>query len=279
MKKKLLVSFSGGKTSAFMAKKLKDEYSDIYEMIFVFANTGQEWEETLLFVDRCDREWGLKVVWVEAVVHFGERKGCSHKIVTFETASRKGEPFEEVIKKYGIPNKSYPHCTRELKLNPICSYAHSLEWKDYLTAVGIRIDEPKRVRKDALDAGIIYPLVSLFPTDKPQINDWWEDQPFTLNLQEHQGNCAWCWKKVLSKHMKIAKESPQVYEFPARMESTYGLAGHNIDGTKRTFFREHRSTKDIVLLSQLLTPFESKMDQDDNSGCSESCEAFGKEAA
>lgn len=275
MKQKLLVSVSGGKTSAFMAKKLRDEYADVYDMIFVFANTGEEWEETLLFVDRCDREWGLKVVWVEAVVHFGERKGCSHKVVNFASASRHGEPFEEIIKKYGIPNKSYPHCTRELKLNPIRSYAESIEWENYLTAVGIRSDEPSRVRKNAAQFHIIYPLVSMFPTDKPTINDFWEDQNFTLNLQDHQGNCKWCWKKVLSKHMRIARETPEVYEFPARMESLYGVSGHNVDGTKRVFFREKRSAKDIILLSEILNPPDRLNDPDEDSGCSESCEAFG----
>lgn len=274
MKPRLLVSFSGGKTSAFMAKRLKIHYSHIWDMVFAFANTGCEWEETLLFADRCDREWGLDLIWLESVVHPREKKACTHKIVNFETASRNGEPFEEVIKKYGIPNQAYKHCTRELKLNPIRSYLESIGWDNAWRAVGIRLDEPTRWQKTAADTAICYPLVWLFPTTKPEINDWWEDQPFNLELQEHQGNCKWCWKKHLPKLIRIAKETPEAFGFPARMEAKYGLAGHNEDGTKRVFFRQHRSTQDIIGLSQILDLPPTIADPDEDSGCSESCEVF-----
>ena len=65
---KLLVSFSGGETSAYMSKWLIENKSDHYEMVFVFANTGEEAEETLQFVDQCDKTWDLNMVWVEALV-------------------------------------------------------------------------------------------------------------------------------------------------------------------------------------------------------------------
>lgn len=254
-----------------MAKRLKEEFSQQFEMVFIFANTGEENEETLQFADRCDRKWNLNLNWVEAVVHHNQRIGCTHRIVDFASASRKGEPFEEVIKKYGIPNKAYPHCTRELKLNPMESYFRSIGWTDYLRAVGIRIDEPRRLKQKP---GIIYPLAHLFPTTKAEINDWWEEQPFTLNLPEHRGNCKWCWKKVIRKHIMIAKETPEAFDFPARMEELYGLAGYNEDGTKRVFFREHRSTKDIISIAELISGKMHADDPDEDGGCSESCEAF-----
>src|ERR1039458_5841016 len=130
MRLKLFVSVSGGETSGYMAKRLRDEYSDVYDMQFGFANTGLEKLATLVFVERMHTEWEMPITWLEAVTHPGERVGCTHKIVDLATAARKGEPFEEVIKKYGIPNKMYPHCTRELKLNAIRSYLASIDWED-----------------------------------------------------------------------------------------------------------------------------------------------------
>ena len=281
MKKKLLVSFSGGRTSAYMAYQILMYGRDKFDIQVVFANTGQEHENTLLFVRQCDQYFGFNTVWVEAVVHPG-RKGCTHKIVTYETASRNGEPYEEVIKKYGIPNKAYPHCTRELKLAPIRSYIKSIGWnpKEYHTAVGIRIDEMRRVRAGATKEKIVYPLVDLFPTTKPEINAWWEEQPFNLEIQEYQGNCLWCWKKSSSKLMRLAKETPEVFDFPKRMEGNYGLCGHNVDGTHRVFFREHMSANKLLELSNKLVPegyVFHNMNEDGDTGCSESCELYPTE--
>ena len=60
--KNLLVSFSGGETSGFMAQWIKDHLDDMYdEIVFVFANTGLENEQTLEFVKKCDEHFNLNV--------------------------------------------------------------------------------------------------------------------------------------------------------------------------------------------------------------------------
>jgi 3'-phosphoadenosine 5'-phosphosulfate sulfotransferase (PAPS reductase)/FAD synthetase len=267
--KKLLVSLSGGRTSAFMLRK----YLDTKEPItVVFANTGLEDERTLVFVDRVSKEWKVPVVWVESVVHHGERESCTHRIVTFETASRNGEPYEEVIKKYGIPNVAYLHCTRELKANPIQSYLKSLggEWSK---AIGIRADEPKRLVGGERD-GKIYPLAYRWPTTKSDVTLFWEEQKFDLGLLDYQGNCVTCFKKGDPKLVRVYKENPRAFDFFARMEDTYGLSGNNVDGTKRVFFRNNRSTKQIISIAELLTPSKARNQPDDDAGCSESCEPF-----
>ncbi len=143
------ISFSGGRTSAYMGKMLLDNFSDKYDFIFTFANTGLEHEKTLEFVNNCDKYFGFNTIWLEAVINNGMKKSSSHKIIDFKTASRNGEPFEEMIKKYGIPNKSYPHCTREVKLNVMRSYLKSIniDPKTVPTAIGIRYDEEHRVKE------------------------------------------------------------------------------------------------------------------------------------
>lgn len=279
----LLISFSGGETSAFMAQWLLNNKREKYEQVVcLFANTGQENEETLAFVEKCDKRFGLDVVWLEAEVK-DKGTGTAHRIVNYETASRKGEPFEDVIKKYGIPNQAYPHCTRELKLAPIKSYIKSIGWKPgfYDTAIGIRVDEVDRMASDAKANNLIYPLVTDCRMTKPEINAWWQKQPFRLNLKGYEGNCKWCWKKSLRKHLTLLQDHPDWYDFPDLMEKKYGLAGHNVDGNQRVFFRNNTSTNELRDLAKK-TSFERASDDaqeytyqeslDLGAGCTESCE-------
>lgn len=280
-KPRLFCSFSGGRTSGFMAKMLNEQYSNQYEILNMFANTGQEHEETLRFVQRCDEAFGLNLVWVEAVTHPGEKKSSSHRLVDFASASRNGKPFEDVIAKYGIPNKNFPHCTRELKLNPMKSYLRSIGWEagSYMTAIGIRIDEMRRARTDEK---IIYPLIDMHPMTKADINDFWEEMPFNLNIEERQGNCTWCWKKSFSKHFQLINESPEIYDFPRRMEEEHGQTGAGtLEGVSRVFFRLATSTDGLFQMANEV--YERGMARplislDENSGCSESCELFPTEA-
>lgn len=262
-----------------MARWIQVNLSERYELLYIFANTGCEHEKTLEFVQACNDAWNLDIHWVEAVVHHGERKGCTHNTVTFETAARNGEPFEAVIEKYGIPNKAYPHCTRELKLGPITSLMESKGFKDAVTAVGIRADEVDRISPTHKEKKIIYPLISMIPTRLGDIRAWWNKQPFDLDLPEHLGNCVACHKKSFRKLRTVADEMPHAFDFTARMEAEHGLSGHNVDGNKRVFFRGNRNTQDIFDM-KLSDPFvESSALQTDlfwdaAGGCSESCDIY-----
>lgn len=93
----MVVSFSGGQTSAFMCDFLMQNYADAYEFHFVFANTGREHEETLIFADKVDKLFGLNLVWLEGITSSEHGVGMRHRVVSFETASRNGEPFEQFI--------------------------------------------------------------------------------------------------------------------------------------------------------------------------------------
>lgn len=257
MKKKLLVSFSGGETSAFMAQWLWRHKQDDYEMIFVFANTGEENEQTYEFIEKCSAHFGFPVVWIESVTSAVRGVGQSFNIVDFATASRKGEPFEGVISKHGIPNQNTPHCTRDLKEKPITKYAKSIGWADHYTAIGIRYDEADRYNKNAKQQRLIYPLISMVPMTKQKINFWWSQQTFRLNLKGYEGNCKWCWKKSLQKLYQLAKDNPQTFDFPKEMENKYGayvpearrkrMEGRGVVPVIPVrFFRGNRSVDDIL---------------------------------
>lgn len=246
---KYQISFSGGRTSGYMTKYLLDNFSDQYDFIVTFANTGLEKEETLEFVKNCDEIFGFGTVWLEAEVFHGERRGCGHTIVNFETASRQAEPFHEVIKKYGIPNQSYPHCTRELKINVMRSYLRSIgvNHLHIPTAIGIRADEARRASKTAGKEALVYPLISDHPMTKEGVLAWWAKQPFDLGLEEHDGNCKGCFRKADSKIAKQLQSDPHCLDFHAAMEAAYPQIGNKKDHTaNRVFFRHNRSALQML---------------------------------
>ena len=291
LKDRLSISFSGGKTSAYMTKMLLDHFrkhEPEREIIVTFANTGQEHEETLKFVDRCDKAFGFGVVWLEAVVDPRKGKGIRHKIVDFSSASRNGEPFEAYIAKHGIPNRMYNQCTSRLKTEVMESYRKSLGMKSgsYSTAVGIRCDEVDRVSATAMQKwDVFYPCVDAGVT-KDDVRNWWAMQEFNLNIPEHWGNCKWCWKKSNRKLLTIARNNPEFFDFPKRMEETYSLAGgERRDGEARkprVFFRGGKSANEILAESSLgnFTPFEDDKfipfddELDVGGACGESCEIY-----
>lgn len=283
-KPRLFISFSGGKTSGVMTRLCLQHLSDTFEIVVGFANTGEENEQTLEFIHNCDTHFGFNTVWLEAVVSSEHGEGTTHRIVDYETASRHGEPFEAVIQKYGIPNKSHPHCTRELKQRALDSYLRSIGWTDYYTAIGIRPDEGRRVNAKAAERSIVYPLIDWFYMDKQDVNAWWEEQPFNLELSEHNGNCKTCWKKSDAKLFLIWHERPDVFRFNDRMEKAYARVGAEFvkDPTRenRVFFRGNRSTPDLIaaakVVAQPVKALQMLVSQgvDADGGCSESCEMY-----
>jgi hypothetical protein len=285
---KLSVSFSGGRTSAYMSRWLLDNKAGEYDISFVFCNTGLEHEKTLEFVNRCDKEWGLDLVWLEAVVHHGEWKGSTHKVVTYETASRKGDPFEQVCKKYGLSNMTFQPCNREMKLNPMKSYRKE-RGHDGLVAIGIRADEIDRIKPKYKELGLCYPLAFWNPTTKEQVRHWWAAQPFDLEVPEHLGNCVTCWKKSDRKLMTIAKHEPERFDFMRRMEQEHALSGEQVFDDEglpipRRWFRKYRTCDDIIASSkQHFVEFKDEMpalqlgifdELDESGGCSESCDIY-----
>jgi 3'-phosphoadenosine 5'-phosphosulfate sulfotransferase (PAPS reductase)/FAD synthetase len=296
--KRLNISFSGGRSSAVMARMLKQWFAfEDTKIIVTFANTGCEHEDTLRFVNDCDREWGLDVVWLEAQVFHGERKGIRYKIVNYETASRNGEPFEEVIKKYGIPNQTNPHCTDKLKTTVMESYLKDQGFYkgktkcNYYTAIGIRADECDRISARKEERKLCYPLVEWGWT-KQKIIDYMKQFKFDLQLPEHLGNCTWCWKKSLRKHLTLAQDYPQVFNFPKLMDQKYGkhmaeTAAGDGNGNRR-FFRGHVSSNEILELAKkgdfkrfddpnydYLNDWDENLDR--RSSCEESCEVYPAE--
>lgn len=255
-KEKLLVStFSGGRTSAFMAIFLKNhpKYKD-FDKVFVFANTGKELPETLDFIEKCDKEWKLNIVWIEAVINKKKGVGTYFKVVDYETASRNGEPFEAMLQAYPMPTSYASNCTRELKQVPIDKFVKSLQYKFVIKAIGIRADEKHRISNTAKEKRIIYPLINDAKIDNLFIRNWWIRQKFDLKLKDYQGNCDLCFKKSERKRLTLIKENNSIADWWIKMEKKY--ATENIP---RFDLRNHMDVKDFV--EKAKRPFQTVHDK------------------
>lgn len=214
------VSFSGGRSSAMMAKIMLDNYPKD-ELLFTFANTGKELPETLDFVHECDVRWNLGVVWIEYCLI------NKFKVVSYESASRNGEPFEALIEKRKyLPNRVTRFCTTELKVRPMAKYIRSIGVDYWDTAIGIRKDEPNRYhrmksakRKDRWE--YIFPLWDMRIT-KADVSNFWNNQDFNLAIHSNLGNCDFCFMKGLKKKLSQARVMPENLKWWADMEAKTG---------------------------------------------------------
>jgi hypothetical protein len=290
MKPKLAISFSGGRTSAVMTKLCVEKFKDTHDIAITFANTGCEHENTLDFVNKCDKHFGWGVVWIEAVVNPEKGKGIRHKVVDYETASRYGEPMEADFAKHGLPGPGWLHCTRDTKELPIKDYLKSVlgwKWGEFWIAIGIRADEVDRVSANREKLKFVYPLVDAGWTKedvKAECASW----PFDLDLKgEHYGNCVWCWKKSMRKLLTLAQDDESIFDFPRKMEEKYShITTTNDPNMSRQMFRKNMTTVDIIKMAREGN-FEPYRDQDQTqmfsqasydvfldtgSACGESCE-------
>ena len=254
MKELLVCTFSGGRTSAFMSQYIVNSSKyDNYDKLFIFANTGKERQETLDFINECDTQWNLDIIWLEAKIYETKGVGTSYNIVDYKTADRTGVVFETMLKKYPMPNAFASNCTRELKLKPIEKYVKDLGYKNYTTALGIRYDERHRKSLKAKENKIIYPLCDDIKVDSTFIRKWWDSQCFDLQLKDYEGNCDLCFKKSVRKRMTLIKENKDIAKWWIDMESKYGD-----EVVPRFDLRSNLSVEEIVKKAQ--EPFQSVED-------------------
>ena len=221
------ISFSGGRTSAYMLYKVLEANNMQLpeDAVVCFANTGKEDEATLKFVNDCSVNWNVPIIWLE-YTNAKETKD-RWKQVTYETASREGEPFEAVIRnKNYLPNPVTRFCTIEMKIRTIANYLFSIgmcekrSHGEYLSWVGIRADEPARAAKIADKSRV--PLWKDGVTKKI-VGDFWKNQSFDLELPNingvtYHGNCDLCFLKGSSQTQSLIQEKPERAIWWAKME-------------------------------------------------------------
>jgi hypothetical protein len=200
-----------------------------------------------------------------------------HKVVTYETASRKGEPFEEMLSILGIPSTNAPFCSYQLKKFAIEDYARSIGWEDYSIAIGMRFDEPKRVDEKRANKNIILPFVDLKPTVKIDVMIWWSKQAFDLDIHPDDGNCDNCWKKDEPRLVRNMNRRPESFLWWEEQTDKYGWRNPR-DTDLAPPFNFYRGNKSVMDVRRLATLSQAELKQlsmfDVVDSCNESCEAF-----
>lgn len=250
------VSFSGGRTSAYMLRRVLDANDDLGELVVCFANTGKEHPATLEFVRECGQRWGVPIVWLEYTYDLatGEQ---GFEVVNHSNASRNGEPFEALItKKKYLPNPVTRFCTSELKIRTMHKYLRSLGWGDdkqeYDQMIGIRADEQRRVSKirargtssESRLELMRMPLADAGVTVR-EVGAFWSGQDFDLGLPTHNGrtllgNCDLCFLKGVSQVYSIIASDRSKADWWAKMEQAVTDSGSTTGGGAR--WRNDRAT-------------------------------------
>jgi len=162
---KKVVSFSGGRTSAYLCYLMKEKYGD--EVDFIYMDTGAEHEKTYEFIRKVNDEFGLNLTCLRTDFSSPLGAGNGFTVVDINSISPDLKPFSEMIYKYGVPYIGGMFCTDRMKLVPFNKYCkekypktfwcdgiqkqggtpagNMFEEAGYETWLGIRADEPKRV--------------------------------------------------------------------------------------------------------------------------------------
>lgn len=271
-----VVSFSGGRTSAYMLRQVLDNNEDLSDLVVTFANTGKEHPATLEFVQECAKRWAVPIVWLE----FRDDE-AGFAVVDYATASRQGEPFEALIRKRKyLPNPVTRFCTIDLKIRIIHKYLRSLGLStedapvDMMT--GIRADEPRRVAKirhrkstsESKWATMVMPLADA-GVGVQEVADFWAGQPFDLMLpningRTLEGNCDLCFLKGAKQvYSIIASDRPKA-EWWARMESSV-VSGGKSTGNGDRFRSDRPSYQQMLDYSD--TQFDMFADHEEAIAC------------
>jgi len=219
------VSFSGGRTSGYMLWHVLDAWGGTLPEggHVLFANTGREHEATLQFVDEVSHRW-CPVTWLEW--RNGERP---YEVVTFDTASRNGEPFAALIaKRKYLPNPVTRFCTSDLKVLTMRRYLKSIGVNvvDLTTILGLRYDEMRRVMKlrNDITREIEMPLADAKVT-REMVEAWWATQDFDLRLPNNDNawsNCDLCFLKSRDRLDRVMLSQPSRVDWWQQMESQIG---------------------------------------------------------
>ena len=253
-----VISFSGGRTSGYMLFKILDAHNGVLpdDVFVAFANTGKEAHETLDFVKEVSDKWDVHINWLE---HYfaDERPIHRTKEVTYETASRNGEPFARLLDyRKKLPNAVNRFCSSELKIKVLYRFMNSKGYKTWDNVLGLRYDEPQRaVSARNVNYQKWLNLVPLYDAKvtKEDIYKFWNKKNFDLKLTNFNGktpagNCDLCFLKGKKTLTSLLKEKPKMADWWIEQERKFDTPKHKEHKTNQ--FIKNISYIDLVDLSK-----------------------------
>ena len=273
--KQIVVSFSGGRTSAYLCSLIKGLHPGA---VFVFMDTGAEHEATYEFIKQVNDYFDLNLVCMRTVVSDKWREGVNYRIIGINEIGHDLQPWRDMSLKYGLPYKGGEFCTDRMKTTPCKKYLEDTYGVgNYHIWLGMRIDEPKRIKPRE---GFSY-LADISDFEKQDVLDWWAKMPFNLGIPEHLGNCVFCIKKGINKVALAAKDEPIKAD---RFIKMINMDDVRIVPSRTTsndaMYRQNMSLESIIdlyaemprdkLAKTVRSTFET-------GSCSESCEAFAEQ--
>jgi 3'-phosphoadenosine 5'-phosphosulfate sulfotransferase (PAPS reductase)/FAD synthetase len=279
------VSFSGGRTSGLLLFLILWAHGGVLPdyVIVVFANTGKEREETLRFVHDCATHWGVKIWWVER--RWSRKLEGRFEIVGFNSASRNGEPFAELIRrKQYLPSPGMRYCTTELKVRPMKWFMQSRGFKRWDSIIGLRGDELRRVTRQLISNDkrkevwtTVMPMATAAGgmVKQEHVQAFWKAQPFDLGIHSADGNCDLCFLKSRGSRARQIRQNPAAADWLIAMENVAkcSMSAHRGHGESNARFDATESMTQLrdSVLAQPLLDLGTPEDEDFDVECGLAC--------
>ncbi len=236
-----VVSFSGGRTSAYLVHLIESmrksgEWTEPVE--YIFMDTGAEHPKTYEFIKKCVEHFGVELTCLQGDFNQPVGTGHTYKVASIEECKHDmvNGPFAQLMRKYGAPTVMSAWCTSRMKEETHDKYCDDKYGKgNYITWLGIRADEPRRL-KIGRNPKIRY-MAEITDFEKDDVLDFWVNSKFRmskihtknkkvrfklssckvhywshfdLEIQEHLGNCVFCIKKSINKLALAARDEPEL---------------------------------------------------------------------
>jgi hypothetical protein len=183
-----VINFSGGKTSALMTIMNYREGD-----LVIFTDTGREHHKTYKFINDFEAHENIPIIRIQ---YEGGFRGML-----------------EHTKYRTIPNRVKRICTVELKIKTAKRWLRANYGKqNYEWLVGFRADEERRVKGYYQKQAYIHPVFPLYEQgiDKAQVNEYWKNKPYTLEIPAILGNCTLCFLKGKNAIINILRSYPEL---------------------------------------------------------------------